>query len=219
MSLQALNSGVSAAQSLELKTSKPVQATPVKEESTKVNSNLGSDNLKTSGLSKNPAWEGIKLGAKDGLKTGLIAGPIAGAAGVALISTGISLISSGKVNPLLLGGKSLLVGAGVGLAAGAVLGPYYGARDYGSTGVAVGVAVDKAVKNGEDPAKAAKKAGQMLGAAGGAVKGGIEGFKLAKGMANPYAKVGVTAGFALLGAAGGAVTGGVIANKVYNAAK
>lgn len=215
MSLQALNSGVSAAQSLELKTSKPVQATQVKGEPAKVNSNLGSDNLKTSGLNKNPAWEGIKLGAKDGLKAGLITGPIAGAAGVALISTGISLISSGKVNPLLLGGKSLLVGAGVGLAAGAVLGPIYGARDYGVTGVAV----DKASKNGEDSAKAAKKAGQMLGAAGGAVKGGIEGFKLAKGMANPYAKVGVTAGFALLGATGGAVTGGIIANRVYNVSK
>lgn len=220
MSLQALNSSVSLPQSPELKTSKPVQAQTNKEALVKVSSNLNqSDNLKTSGLSKNPVWEGVKLGAKDGLKTGAVVGPLAGVVTVALVA-GVAGAFNGKgFSPMYFGASALLKGAAAGLVFGAVTGSLSGAADYGTKGVAVGIAAEKATKNGEDSSKSAKKAGQMLGATGGAVKGGFEGFKISKGMANPYAKVGVTAGFAVLGATTGYFAGGAIANKVYNASK
>lgn len=217
MTSVGINSGVSAVQQIEQK-SKPA-AVNTTQEPAKANSGLSkSDNLKTSGLSKNPVWEGVKLGAKEGAVEGLKYGPIAGAAGAAVLAGSINWIGTGKFNPMALGGKFILGGAALGLAAGPALGAYAGAREYGKAGIAVGVGVEHAKATGGDEAKSAKKAGQYLGAASGAVKGAYEGLKLSKSMST-QAKVGVTVGFAALGAAGGYVAGGVLADKVYKVAK
>lgn len=217
MSLNSINSGVTAAQSLELK--KPATANAPAQEQAKTNSNLSkSDSLKTSGLSKNPAWEGVKLGAKQGLKEGLIAGPIAGAAGAALIVGGVTLLGTGKFNPMALGGKFIAGGAAIGLVAGPIIAIEQRTKEGAGIGAAVGVAVKHAKEQGKDEVATVEKYGKLTGAATGALRGAYDGFRTSKTMST-NAKIGFTVAGTLIGATGGYFAGGILANKIYTASK
>ncbi|MFN8673733.1 MAG: hypothetical protein U0457_16855 [Candidatus Sericytochromatia bacterium] len=179
------------------------------------------DSLKSSGLSKNPVWEGVKLGAKQGAKDGLIIGPLAGAATVATMAVGISLLAEGKVNPLFLGGKAIAAGAGVGLVVGPVLTAYDYAKKGAEGGVAVAVGVERAKRTGQDESSSVKTTGQVLGAVSGAAKGAYRGFKHSGefGVTSTQGKIAVAAAGALLGAGGGYMLGGYVAEKVYKVSK
>ena len=216
MSLEALRSS-SATVQIKTDSVKVANAVPVQKEETG-NALKSSDTLKTSGTSKSPVWEGIKLGAKDGAKSGLIMGPIATVATVG-IAVGVLGAFNGKgFAPLYYGAKPLLAAAGVGLVIGPALGAYTGEKEYGKTGVVVDMAVKDAQKNGGDEAKTAKKYGQILGAASGAVRGAYDGYRLSSSMGTP-ARIGITIGASVIAGTGGYFAGGAMANKVYNAAK
>ncbi len=216
MSLEALRSSPATVQ-IKADSVKVANAVPVKKEETG-NALKSSDTLKTSGTSKSPVWEGIKLGAKDGAKAGLVMGPVATVATVA-IAAGVCGAFNGKgFAPLYFGAKPLLAAAGVGLVIGPALGAITGAKEYGKTGIAVDMAVKNAQKTGGDEAKTAEKYGKILGAASGAVRGAYAGYRMSSSLGT-QARIGITLGASVIAGTGGYFAGGAMANKVYNAAK
>lgn len=188
---------------------------PVINESKKVS--IPSDSLKTSGIRKDPVWEGVKLGAKDGLKNGLLGGAIGGAAVTAIGIGAMTWIGSGKFSPLALGVKPLVYGTLGGTLVGGTIGVVSGVAEKGLTGVVVKGAVKQSDNSNTE--ETVSKAGKRLGLGLGAAAGAYNGYQLSKSFSNPYAKAASITIATGLGALAGAKASETVANKIYQQSK
>lgn len=190
---------------------------PVINETKKVS--IPSDSLKTSGIKKDPVWEGVKLGAKDGLKNGLLGGAVGGATITAIGIGAMSWIGSGKFSPLAFGVKPLVYGTLGGSLVGGTIGVVSGVAEKGLTGVVVKGAVKQSEKSNSNTEETVSNAGKRLGLGVGAAAGAYNGYQLSKSFSNPYAKAASITIATGLGALAGAKASESIANKIYQQSK
>ncbi len=214
MSGIGLNTNVGGIVQVEKDNTKVVNTQPKVEEK---KATIAGDSLQTSGLKKDPVWEGVKLETKKGVKVGLIGGA-AGGAVITALGVGITTSMITKVAPGTAV-KAILIGAGIGAGVGALGGAFTGAVDGAVTGKIVEHSAKKAEANGTDAGAEVAKTAKIVGAVAGAAYGAKSAWDLSKSFSNPYAKAGIAVVSVGVGTLVGAVAAEKAAGAIYNKSK